>query len=82
MKLANGVTSCTKVDRRGRSNEPYCLVVRIRDPYDLLPESSQSEEMLIVRVLYIVQYKCSGHNGSFICNTGRIYDELPFLQGS
>ena len=38
--------------------------------------------MLIVRASYIVVYKCSDHMGNFICNTGRIYDELPFFQGS
>ena len=46
---------------------------------DLLPELSRFEEMLIARVGSIVEYKCSGHIGSFICNTGRIYDELPFF---
>jgi len=84
-----------RVDRKRESNELYLFIAdNLTDPghfpqptEGLLPELTQFEEMLIARVHTYMeirqhrgqQYKDSGHLCSFLCNTGRIYDELLLL---
>jgi ATP-dependent DNA helicase PIF1 len=87
--------NCRKVDKKRESNEPYLFTAEnLADPGPFpqpaegpLPELTQFEEMLIARVhIYMEirqhrgqQYKYRGHICNFLCDSGRIYDELPLL---